>query len=306
MKVLITGGNGFLGSNIAKECIQQGYEVTIISRNNTNIQDILKSVTYLQYSESISYTEHLNKIITISPDVIIHCAWDGGNSYSSVNSLSQFDINIRDGVQLLEIANRLTKKPHFIGFGSFSEYGIIDKKASEIDNLHPITMYGLSKKIFKEISELFCNQNNINWSWIRPCYIYGTNDVQTRLIPITIHKLIRNQVIELDSCDKTIDYLHIEDFRKAMLCILNSHSTGIFNICSGNEYNIKYIIDTISANINHTSDIVYNNNNNRTYTSKYICGDNSKLRNLGWYPKIDIIEGIKLVIEEITLKESLL
>jgi nucleoside-diphosphate-sugar epimerase len=305
MKVLITGGNGFLGSNIAKACLQQGHEVTIISRNNTNIQDILKSVSYLQYSESMSYAEHLNKIVEISPNVIIHCAWDGGNSYSSVNSLSQFNINIKDGIQLLEIANKLTMKPHFIGFGSFTEYGIINKKASEIDDLNPITMYGLSKKIFKEISKLFCEQNDINWSWIRPCYIYGTNDVDTRLIPATIRKLVGNQVIELDSCDKKIDYLHIRDFCKAILCILNSHSTGIFNVCSGNEYNVKDIIDTISANINHTSAIVYTNNNNRTYTSKYICGDNSKLKNLGWYPEIDIIDGLKLTIEEITFKYGL-
>ena len=297
MKVLITGGNGFLGSNIAEECIQQGHDVSIISRNNTNIQDILQSVIYLEYSESMSYTEHLNEIIEISPDVIIHCAWDGGSSYSKVNSLDQFNINIKDGIQLLEIANKLTIKPHFIGFGSFLEYGIINKKASEIDDLNPITMHGLSKKVFKEISKLFCEQHNIKWSWIRPCYTYGKKDVESRLIPTIIRKLSRNQNVELDSCDTIIDYLHIKDFRKGMLCILNSYSTGVFNFCSGNEYKVRDIIDIISANIDHTSHIVYNNHDNRTYTSKYICGDNSKLRNLGWYPEIDIISGIKLLID---------
>lgn len=298
MKVLITGGNGFLGSSIARQCIKNNKKVLIISRNSNNIQDILNSVIYLQYSDYNSYTAYLDRITQFCPDVIIHCAWDGGSNYTYVNSLNQIDKNILDGTALLRLMTILPKKPHFIGIGSFSEYGIINKKALESDTVNPITMYGLSKSIYKNISKLFCEQNSIQWSWIRPCYIYGLNDVKSRLIPSIITKLRKDQQIVLDNCDTIIDYLHIDDFCEGILCIIDSYANGIFNICSGNEYSIKYIIDILSSNIDHKNKLEFKNYNERVYTSKYICGDNTKLKNLGWYPKIDIVTGLQRVIKD--------
>ena len=67
----------------------------------------------------------------------------------------------------------MPKKPKFIGFGSFAEYGGLNNLALEEDWEKPTNMYGISKLALKNYSENFCKANNIPWSWVRPCYIYG-------------------------------------------------------------------------------------------------------------------------------------
>jgi dTDP-6-deoxy-L-talose 4-dehydrogenase (NAD+) len=294
MKVLITGGNGFLGSNIARECLEVGYDVMIISRNSNNINDIIDKVTFVKYT---SFSLHKSEICKFLPNIVIHTAWDGGNAYADVNSTSQFT-NISFGIELLNVLCEMNTNPTFIGFGSFAEYGIISKHAVETDKECPVTMYGLSKYTFKQISEFICKQNNVKWAWIRPCYIYGYGDVPTRLIPSTIAKLLAGDDCVLDECDVTIDYLHIKDFRSAIMNIITRNQTGIFNVCSSNEYSLRHVINTIKENIFSTSNIIFDKSKNRQGLSTYVCGSNDKLKAIDWTPIVSIKDGIIDIIEK--------
>jgi nucleoside-diphosphate-sugar epimerase len=284
MNVLITGGNGFLGSHVVRTLLQKNYNILVISRKCNSLVDILDNIKFVQ--QKGGYAEHTKTIQEFQPNYILHFAWDGGNSYSDVNSLKQFSTNIPYGIELLEIVNSLSNKPIFMGVGSFAEYGIITQKAEETQNDNPETFYGMAKSTFKTISKKFCDDNNIAWCWIRPCYIYGTNDVSTRLIPSVIQKLLEGKDIHLDSCNVTIDYLHVNDFSSAILRILETKSTGIFNVCSGEEYRLRDVLRILS------SDIIFDTKLDRTSSSSYICGDNSNLKKIGWTPNISLHDGL--------------
>ena len=257
MKILITGGNGFLGRNTTEYFLNKNYEVMVLSKNTNNIQHILNKIEFIK-SEDVDYIKYTNQIIRFSPDVVIHFAWDGGNNNNNINDINQFYKNIPCSLSLLEIINKCTNKPKFIGVGSFAEYGNIISKAEESQTENPVTFYGLSKNIFKNISEMYCEQNLIEWAWIRPCYIYGFGDVSTRLIPSVINNLLQNKKISLDMCNKTIDYLHIYDFCSAISSIIDTKINGIVNICSGIEYNLKDIINNIENKIQKNGLIDYN------------------------------------------------
>jgi nucleoside-diphosphate-sugar epimerase len=277
MKIVITGASGFLGSNLLNKLKEVGHDVLSISRNTS---DPLQTIFYYE------------------PDVVIHCAWKGGNNYKDVNDISQQFINVSEGIELLKVLSSLPNKPRFIGFGSFAEYGDLNNLALEEDWEKPTNMYGISKLTFKNYSENFCKANNILWSWIRPCYIYGPGDVSTRLIPSTITKLLNKQHVTLDQCDKIIDYMYIDDFVDFMYNIIIQPTQGIFNMCSGQQYKLKNVILTIADLLEAHEYLHFNDQETRTLTSTYICGSNLKAKQLNLFNDlVPLKEGLIQTIE---------
>lgn len=292
MRVLITGGNGFLGSNIARKLLLDGHSVMVLSNNSDNIQDIIHKI---EYNKLLS--EDLDKIISnFSPDVLVHAAWAGGNSYKQVNDASQFNDNISLGIRIIESLSKLNKKVKFVGIGSFSEYGVMNNQVREDHQENPINLYGLSKYAFKRCSKILCDQNSIDWVWIRPCYVYGKGDVKTRLIPRLIDRFSKNEDIELDECKSVLDYIHIEDFCNISCQLIYSEEIGVFNLCSGKEYQLKHIIETLHRLLKSESKILYNKELNRG-TPSYICGDNKRILEITHNkPLLSLEEGLTKTI----------
>lgn len=300
MKVIVTGGNGFLGSNLIRKLISEKHTVYAFSNQTANIIDILDQIEF-DFSHTDGIGLFKDKIKKFEPDIVVHCGWSGGNNYNDVNDIKQFYENVEPSINLLSILAELDKKPKFVGFGSFSEYGVYSTQIKETDVENPINLYGLSKFTFKNYSKAICELNNIDWLWIRPCYVYGPYDVKTRLIPLLINKFLNNEGITLDKCDKIIDYIYIDDFVEYVYNIILFQNNGIFNICSGNQYVLKDIIDLIYTSTNSDSKIEYDDNSNRKLTSPYICGDNTKIKTTtGLTPKVDINNGILKTINFIT------
>ena len=210
MNIIVTGGNGFLGSNVARKLLNENHNVYVISNNTNNIQDILPHIKY-----NSKYTDEIDNF---QPDAVIHFGWKGGNKSQDADHINQFYDNMPMSLDLLMRLSSLPRKPKFIGVGSFAEYGDYAFPIKESDMERPLTLYGLTKLSLRNYTEMICLQRNLEWAWIRPCYIYGPGDVDTRLIPTLINKCLREESISLDACDKFIDYLYIEDFCK-YVCI---------------------------------------------------------------------------------------
>lgn len=276
MNILITGGNGFLGSNIVRKLLKEGHSVYLFSNNTNNIEDILPQVLF-DYSSTNSLPMFKKKIETFSPDIVIHCGWSGGNSYADTNSMDQFYENVDPSISLLQLLSKLKKKPKFVGFGSFAEYGEMSNPVSETVQEVPTNLYGLSKYTFKKYSEMICNQHSIEWVWIRPCYVYGPGDVSTRLLPSIIKKFLRNEAVILDECTSTVDYIYIDDFVNSIYFLILTKHTGVYNICSGKQYKIRDIVEQVHKQIESSSTIEFSANLKRTSTYSYVCGDRRKI-----------------------------
>jgi len=292
MNILITGGNGFLGSNLVRRFLFENHSVYVVSNNTNNITDVLDRVKY-----SKGHTKDLpdlkDEIREFSPDAVLHLGWSGGNRHIDVNDLKQFQENIEPGIHFLKILGDLPIPPNFYGFGSFSEYGNYNRKISETDQEDPINLYGLSKYTFKNYSKLICSMYDMDWSWIRPCYTYGPYDVDTRLIPLLIKKFSNHEHVILDDCEKRLDYLYVDDFVNYVYTLVVKKKVGTFNVCSGKEYSLKDVILKIKKLTNSKSEITFDPSLNRTYVSKYICGNNSKIvKATSTSPKVSIEEGL--------------
>ena len=296
MRVLITGANGFLGSHITKQFLLEGHDIYAISLNTTHIDDILPKIKFSKCS-----TNNIDKIEVeikkFSPDAVIHCAWDGGNSYLTINDNSQFSNNIPGIVSLLNIIKKYNV-PYFIGIGSGAEYGDKSYNILETDKESPISLYGTCKLIAKVYTEHFCNLNQIKWAWIRPFYIYGPGDVPTRLIPRVISLCINRESIKLDDCKSITDYLYINDFVSAITLLLNSKREGVFNICSANPQYIKEVVLKIATITDNINNIEFGAIPNRNNYPSIIVGDNHRAKNiLSWNPLVNIDEGLRATVD---------
>ena len=127
---------------------------------------------------------------------------------------------------------------------------------------------------------------NIEWGWIRPCYVYGPGDVSTRLIPTIINKLLRNEKVTLDECNKIIDYIHIDDFVNFTYSLIVGNIDGIYNICSGQQYNLRDIVNKIGILMDKLDNIQFNTSSTRKLTSHIICGNNNKIGTIVGVEKI--------------------
>jgi nucleoside-diphosphate-sugar epimerase len=273
MKIMITGATGFLGGKLS----------TFLSREH-DVEPI-----------SLRDEDFHNKVIQFKPQIFIHCAWIGGSSYAETQDFKQYE-NISQGLDVLKALNCLDDTK-FIGFGSFSEYGDRQEIISETHKEDPSSLYGLTKKMFKEISKSFCDMKGFSWLWVRPCYVYGPGDVSTRLIPKVIGHCLRKKKIVLNSCNSNVDYLYIDDFVDAINCLIEKEKQGVFNICSGEKYKVKDVVELIAKSCDFNN-ILYDKSKDRDNFPKIICGDRRKITSeTGWHPKTNLLDGLKRSIE---------
>jgi nucleoside-diphosphate-sugar epimerase len=244
-RIFITGINGFLGRNITKQMLSRGNIIFGTSQHTSNIKELLPKIEF-HGCDLENITSIRSDITKFAPDVIIHCAWWGGNNYSDTNEPNQFHKNLPGTVHIMEILSGIKKNVHFIGVGTAAEYGNQNTGLSELTPESPLNLYGTCKTMVKLYSEQFCKLHNIKWTWIRPFYIYGPGDVQTRLIPRVINACLKKECLTLDSCLSQNDYLYIDDFTTGVYYLIEQKREGIYNICSGELYEVQKIIQLIA------------------------------------------------------------
>ena len=277
MKIMISGTSGFLGGAIL-ERLSEEYTIKSISIRDDNLKNVD------------------SEILDFKPDVFIHCGWKSGNSFKDTSSSSQFD-NVEIGIKLLKTLSKFDNL-YFIGFGSFAEYGVKSIVTKETHTEEPNSYYGLSKKMFKDLSRDYCVVNNFKWLWVRPCYIYGEGDVSSRLIPKVVNACKNNEDLVLDSCSSIVDYLHIDDFSEAIYELIKNKCSGVFNICSGQQYKIREVVEQIQSTSSTSINIQFDPSKDRANScTGFVCGSNERLRTCtSWEPKINLSQGISKLV----------
>ena len=207
MSILITGINGFIASHL---CNTLNAKYTVIGTTREDSHNILQI---------------LNKH---KPEYIYHT---GAEIYDNDK---MFESNILLTFNILEYCRNATNLVKLVIIGSSSEYGRKSKPMAESDSLEPQTIYEGTKAACTMLAQSYSHTYDIPILMIRPFTIYGPGEKPNKFLQILFRKLEQN--------DKTIsvsngfhDYVYIEDFINALLCIVenNSNQFDIVNIGSG-------------------------------------------------------------------------
>jgi nucleoside-diphosphate-sugar epimerase len=218
--VLITGGNGFIGQEIAKKLLPQ-YHVISLSRTKASPhgEQLFKDIQDIT-------PEFLNQR---GIDVVIHCAWESLNDFRSD---IHFEI-ARIHLKFFEaIANSNVKD--VIALGTCLEYGKIEGEMTEEMPCEPMVAYGKAKlQLFKEAQALFI-KNKKPLKWARIFYVFGENQKPTSLYPSILRlKKENSTVFPMSSGIQRRDFIPVEDVAEIIERLIGIQYTGVVNCSSG-------------------------------------------------------------------------
>lgn len=177
-KILITGGLGFIGSNLAHKCLELGAEVTIYDcldprsgGNLYNVHDIHDSVK-LAYHDILDFDRVTQYII--NRDIIINCAASTSHPFSMREPWIDLDVNSRGVINLLEAIRRFNRDVKFIHLGTSTQLGKLQyQPADEKHPEFPTDIYSANKSVSEKYVLIYANAYNISASVIRLANVFG-------------------------------------------------------------------------------------------------------------------------------------
>lgn len=310
LKALVTGGTGFIGSNLVRELVEKNWEVYVLIRKNSSLgYKRLKNVKYIKYVYAEDLFNHYNKtqveILTENTavnnllpqfDVCFHLA-SYGVDYSQQDIDKIIDGNIKFTLDVLNFCKENgTKK--IINTGSCFEYGINEKeRLNEKHNINPQSLYGSAKASTVIMANAYAKKYDIPLITVRPFGIFGENEGIHKLIPQIIKSIILNENMKMTLGEQIRDYIYIKDLTDAYiaLALMDVPIYEVYNVCSGKNVEIKEIVQMLSnltntnINIFDFGAIPYRKNE-----VMYFVGDNTKIKTYtGWQPKYTLEDGLK-------------
>lgn len=290
MKAFITGGTGFIGSNLARKLISEGNRVGLLFRDESKtwrINDILEKVDLLK--GDLTNKESLIKTVQeYKPDFIYHLGAYGTYPSFQKDIEKIISININGILNLVDSAKDIP----FINIGSSSEYGEKNCPMNENDKCHPNNIYGKTKLM----QTIYCKEHNI--PTLRLFSVYGPWEEPTRLIPTLIKTKLNGG--EIDLIKSVREYAYIEDIINGILKATekyNSLKGEIINIGSGHQYSMEEVlreldkIDSKKIKINWNFQAIQNEPN------IWVADISKAEKLLNWKPKISLEEGLKKTYE---------
>lgn len=324
LKALVTGGTGFIGSNLIKDLITREWEVYALVRNNSTLGykrlNEIKNINYVYAEDLFNYDYDKSvkilkgnirgKIILPQFDVCFHIA-SYGVDYRQQNINEIIDGNIKFTIDVLNFCkeNR-TKK--VVNTGSCFEYGINEKeKLTEEHNVRPQSLYGAAKASAVMIANTYAKKYNIPLVTLRPFGIFGENEGIHKLVPQIMKAIILNERLKMTFGEQIRDYLYIEDLVNAYIAI-GSHSVPlyeVYNVCSSSEMSIKeLVVKTVDIAKSDLELFEFGAVPYRKDEVMYFVGENWKMREYtGWKPQYSLVEGLQRTYEwyKLNLEEML-
>lgn len=239
--VLITGGTGFIGSNLIEKCKQKGWNIISLSLNKKNKKKGIKAINLNISNKNLLF----KKLSKYKIDYIINLA----GHINHFEKKKTFDTHFKGCKNLIELAlHKKVKK--FIQIGSSVEYGfskspILENKLTNIKKLKSI--YGISKLKASNYLIKISKERNLKYIIFRPFLIYGPGQTANRLIPNTIINCLKNKNFPCSSGNQIRDFLYISDFVNLVIKSIQNNKVynKTFNAGSGKPIKVKKIINSI-------------------------------------------------------------
>lgn len=307
-KVLVTGATGFIGANLVRRLHQEGCEVHITTRKNSNkwrLKGILPKLT--DHLVDLREEEKLKRVVRrIKPNIIYHLANAGLYGGVSLSEKELIETNILGTVNLIKACANIDYTC-FVNTGSSSEYGTKNDPMKETDICQPVNMYGIVKlasTLYGNFAAKTCDEPIVCLRLFSP---FGSYNDQSRLITYAIVNTLLNRPLELANPQAVRDFIFIEDVIDAYLKLIDlapKFKGGIFNIGSGSQTSVATVVEKIIQFTNSNSSIRWHTIDSQAQDSPMWEADITKAVScLDWRPSHSFDQGLKKTI--LWFKENL-
>lgn len=301
MKVLVTGGSGFIGAELLPKLVELGHEVCSLERYVTG-RYVLGARTDTVFGDLRDGFSIRKLVKDTQPEAVIHLAAISPVAYSYDHPQEVFEVNALGTINLAEACSReVPNFKHFLYAGTSEEYGNQDKfPVSEDAELRPNSPYSVSKVAADKYLQYMRAAYDFPVTVLRPFNTYGRKDNTHFVVERTITQMLQGKTVRLGDPTPKRDFLYVDDHVDAYLtCLNNPKANGeVFNFCTGRDISIKGLIELISKLTGFKGKIQWNTIPARPLDIKKLLGSYEKAKRvLGWRPKYTLEEGLKKTIE---------
>ncbi len=306
MKIIITGGLGFIGSYLSESLLEDKHKVIILTRNVNSKSKIIKLVPEA-IIEKVDVTDYqkLSKIIKKhKPDVIFHLAGETSHQNSFKDPMYDVDVNTKSTLCILETIRNFIPKCKLILGSTFIVVGKPEKlPVNENSKCNPTTIYGTNRLTSEHFCNIYHNVYGLDTIYFRITNSFGPREQyktpQKNALNYLIYRSFKQEKVTIYNQGKFFrDVIFITDVISALKTILYKGKSGeLYWISSGKKtwfYNLgKYLKKLTNATIIYKTP--------PSYTTKVDVGnfvaDNSKLRSLGWDLQTSVKDGIEQTLD---------
>ena len=306
-KFLVTGGAGFIGSNLVETILTLGYKLRVLDNFSTgkreNITEFMENKNFELIEGDIRNLEDCRKACE-GVDYVLHQAAWGSVPRSIELPLEYEEINVKGHLNMMQAA-RENKIKKFVYASSSSVYGDderLPKKEGEEGRV--LSPYALTKKINEEYADLYFRVYGLDTIGLRYFNVFGRkqdpNGFYAAVIPKFVKQLLNNETPQINGDGETSrDFTYIENVVQAnlMACLAKKEASGqAFNIAYGGRETLNNLYDKISELLKINKKPIYASE--RVGDIKHSNADISKARLfLNYDPKYSMSEGLTLTIK---------
>lgn len=297
MKILVTGGAGFIGSHISEELVDRGHDIAVIDNLSVGRKEWVPDEARF-YNCDIKNRDEVSKVFEdFKPDFLNHHAAHNDAMGSLENPVKDAENNIIGSINLLELAKEhQVEKIVYASSGGLSYGEPQEIPTSENHVMKPSYPYGISKHSFEHYLELYRDLYGLDFAILRYASVYG---------PRATGGVIKNFLEALEENERPVifgdgtqtrDFIHVKDIVSANLLALENGG-GYYNIGTCEETSIK----NLWKKIEDLTDL-----NKEPEFKEGWLGDIDRCKldysraedELGWKPQIDLEKGLKMCLED--------
>lgn len=306
MKLLVTGGMGFIGSNFIRHTLDKNDDIEVVNldalkygSNPENLKDLERDERYSfvrgdisDYAAMTDLLRNVDEIVNFAAETHVDRSISAPEAFLQSNVIGTFN--------LLEALRKVNPAARLVHISTDEVYGDIMKGSfRETDALRPSSPYSASKASSDAFVLGYARTYGLNASLTRCTNNYGPYQYPEKLIPKTIIRASRGQKIPVYGSGKNIrDWIHVEDHCRAVEMVLNSGRPGeIYNISSGQEKTNLEVIRMILNCLGRDESAIEFVEDRPGHDLRYSL-DSSKLHHEhGWRPMHSFEQGIRKTVD---------
>ena len=299
MKVIITGGMGFVGSNLIKKLANNGHEIVVLDNFSSNVQSTIEGIRLIKVD--LSDQRHFDDINIESADVLIHLAGPSSGPASAKDPKGTIDVSNTITFNVLRLSVKLSVK-RILFASSMGVYGDpLHLPVHENSVCQPISYYAIAKLSSEHIIQTFAKTSGLEYSILRFFNIYGPGQDLKRmdqgLVSIYLSMLMNGKPFVIKGrLDRIRDLIHIDDVVNSIIAVIHSEAglNRVINVCNGEAITIERLAKTLITHFdNYNWEDVIEEEGSPGDTHQ-IYGKNERLvSDIGYEPQFNIEDGVK-------------
>lgn len=304
MKILVTGGMGFLGHNVVAQLEELGHDVLIIDNYanygiisstelTTLIQERAKKVDSFCHPYDIADLTVMDRTFgSFKPDIVIHLASFPRQKTVSIDPGAASRTMSEGLLNLCEVSSKYKVK-RFVYISSSMVYGNFTDNITEHALCNPIGQYGIMKLAGEMLVKDYAARHCFDYTILRPSAVYGPMDVNDRVVAKFILAAMENQQLEVNGPNEFLDFTYVTDTSSGIVgaTLSNNTANNTYNITRGKGISLKTVAESVIKLVGKGTMQIGNRND--AFPIRGALNITAARRDFGFNPVVDITEGLQ-------------